>query len=572
MKKALRIIIPILLIIAVIGCTAWYLFVYDRDFTKDFLLQQARNLEDNGNHQVSAWLYEVAYQHSSKEPEVAIELAEQYVKGNNYTKAEYTLTKAISETGSVSLYAKLSAIYVEQDKLLDAVTMLGSISDPAVKAELDAMRPATPTLSPEPGLYNQYISVSVQAESGKVYMGIHGEYPTLAAPYSGPFTLEAGETKIYALSVGENGLVSDLAIGGYTVGGVVELVDFKDDAIETAVRNMFIVGSSTPIYTNELWTVESFSVPEEATTCEDLKHFTHLRTLQIPYSTTTNLSFLADITTLEELVITGSNIDGDELAAIGKLTGLKKLTLSNCGITSIAALAPLKELTYLDLSGNTIRNITPLAGMSKLSNLSLKSNAVADLTPVANLQMLTILNLEQNSVIALDPLASISSLNEFYVSHNQITSLDTISYHKDLLILEAANNAITEVAPISACTKLTRLDLSNNALTEIQSLATLKKLTYLNLGSNSIEELPAFAEDCKLVYLDASHNQISSLENLSVLKYLNELQVDYNKDIKTLEPLDDCPLLVLVNAYGTSVKDVAFLTEKSIIVNFDPTT
>ena len=104
MKRALRIIVPLILVIAIISCTVWYLFVYDRDFTKDFLLQQARNFEESDNHRVSAWLYELAYQQSSKEPEVAIELAEQYVKVENYTKAEYTLTKAISETGSPILY------------------------------------------------------------------------------------------------------------------------------------------------------------------------------------------------------------------------------------------------------------------------------------------------------------------------------------------------------------------------------------------------------------------------------------------------------------------------------------
>lgn len=571
MKRALRIIVPILLIIAVIGCIAWYLFVYDRDFTKDLLLQQARRLEENGNHKISAMLYEAAYQHSSKEPEVAIELAEQYAKDKNYTKAEYTLTKAISETGSAELYAKLSSLYVEQDKLLDAVTMLDSITDPQVKSALDSMRPAPPILSHESGYYSEYISVSITSNDGKIYLGIGDEYPSLSVAYDGAITLGAGETKISAVVVSDNGLVSSLTIGGYTIAGIIELVEFQDPSIEALVRKMFIIGSSTPIYTDDLWEIESLVIPQEATTCEDIALFPYLRYLEIPYSTTTNLSLLGNITTLEELTIVDSTIDPDELAAIGNLVSLKKLTLRNCGISSIAALAPLTELTHLDISCNTIRNITPLAGLTKLTELSLNSNAVINLAPLADLKKLSKLDIAQNSVDSLDALASITGLKEIYMSSNQVTSIEALAQHKGLLILDASNNVITEIAPLSVCTELTQLNLSGNALTEVQSLSALTKLIRLNISNNSIEELPAFSDNCSLVYLDASYNQISSLENLAVLSKLNELQVDYNKDLKSLKPLESCLLLVLVNAYGTSVTEVDFLTDNSIIVNYDPT-
>ena len=38
MKKALRVIVPLILILAVLACCAWYLLVYDREFTKEMLL------------------------------------------------------------------------------------------------------------------------------------------------------------------------------------------------------------------------------------------------------------------------------------------------------------------------------------------------------------------------------------------------------------------------------------------------------------------------------------------------------------------------------------------------------
>ena len=75
MKKALKIIIPILLALLVLGSIVWYLLVYDRIFTRDMLLTQARNQESKGNHAFAAWLYDKAYYQSSKDPSVAIELA-----------------------------------------------------------------------------------------------------------------------------------------------------------------------------------------------------------------------------------------------------------------------------------------------------------------------------------------------------------------------------------------------------------------------------------------------------------------------------------------------------------------
>ena len=47
MKKALKIIIPLLLSIAVVCSMAVYFLIYDRDLTKDLLLWGARTLEQD---------------------------------------------------------------------------------------------------------------------------------------------------------------------------------------------------------------------------------------------------------------------------------------------------------------------------------------------------------------------------------------------------------------------------------------------------------------------------------------------------------------------------------------------
>ena len=178
MKKSLRIILPVILAIAIILCTVWYLFIYDRGFTRDMLLSFARYSESQGNHNVATWFYNIAYKQSSNSDDVAIELAQQYKSSGNYTKAEYTLSNAIADGGGVDLYIALCNTYVEQDKLLDAVTMLDSITNPQIKEQLAAMRPASPTVTPEPGYYSQYISATLSKYDGTIYPT---PLPTVAA-------------------------------------------------------------------------------------------------------------------------------------------------------------------------------------------------------------------------------------------------------------------------------------------------------------------------------------------------------------------------------------------------------
>ena len=120
MKKFFKVVIPILLVLAIIACIGWYLFIYDRDFTRDMLLNGARYFDEQGNHSVSTWLYDQAYIQADHNDVVAIELADLHKADGNYTKAEYTLTRAISDGGSAELYLALCKTYMEQDKLFSS--------------------------------------------------------------------------------------------------------------------------------------------------------------------------------------------------------------------------------------------------------------------------------------------------------------------------------------------------------------------------------------------------------------------------------------------------------------------
>ena len=570
MKKTIRVLIPIILIIAILLSTAWYLLVYDLAFTRDMLLSFARFNENQGNHTVATWLYHQAYSQTGHSDEVAIELAEQYKKIGNYTKAEFTLTNAISDGASIELYIALCKTYVEQDKLLDAVKMLNTVTDPEIQKQLEQLRPVAPVPQAEPGFYNQYISVGLDSAEKVIYATNTGEYPSIKDIYTDPLPLGDGENQIHAIAVGENGLVSPVGIYGYTVGGVVEKLEFTDPAIETLIRTTLNVSETAELYTNDLWTIRSFIIPAEAKNYDILKHMIYLEELTIENGTAGQLIHLASNASLRTLTVSGTTVTQEEMAVISTLPLLENLTLTTTGLSSIGTLSNSTSLKKLILSENTIRNIDALKGLTKLEELYLDSNALTDVSALAPLTNLKTLSLAANNITSIAPLSGLTALTYLDAAKNLITDLGELGKLTALTKLYLGNNKLTNVSTIAGCTELAELNISSNELTQIAELSVLTKLMHFDFSNNKITFIPEFPKDCALVTINGSQNEISSLEPLSGLPNLNTVDMDYNKEIKSVAPLKNCPVLIRVNVFATKVTEVTVLTDQSIEVNFNP--
>ena len=570
MKRILKVIVPILLTIAVIFSIGWYLLKYDPEFTRDLLVYQARIFDEQGNHNVATWFYNLAYQQSGNDETVAIELAEQYRSMGNYTKAEYTLSSAIADGGTTELYIALCKTYVEQDKLLDAVTMLDNVADPAVKAELDTLRPQTPAATPEHGYFNQYITVTLAAPEGTIYATTDGTYPFIAGtPYSAPISLSGGETTIHTLTVGKNGLVSPLSILGYTVAGVVEETTISDPAIDRSIRQQLQVDENHALYTNELWTITSLTVPSDAKSLSDLSKLPFLQQLTISDGQFESLSSLSALSSLEKLVITDTLVSAEDLQTISSLPKLTSLTMTGCSLSGISALSAA-NLTYLDLSNNTIRDLTALEAMTELTYLNLNHNAVTTLEVIGKLTKLTELDLSYNSITTPASLATCTELVYLDLTGNHMTTVEGLDKLANLRSLSVAFNRLTDISLLAANTTLGELDISNNSIADITALNTLTNLVSLNFSYNQVSKLPAFAKDSALVSIKGSRNQLTSLNELAGLESLNYVMMDYNTGIKSISALKNCYALVEVSVYGTGVTDASALTSMNIIVKYSP--
>lgn len=566
-------IIPVLLAALLLGSLIWYMFVYDRATVRDFLTAQARTSARNGHFDAAAWFYDLGYQFSGNDANVAIELSEIYRDVGNYTKAESALTKAIREEPSAELYAALCKTYVVQDKLLDAVNMLDNIADPEIKAELDAMRPATPMPDYEAGYYSQYITLTFTTEGGTLYVSDDGEYPsTEDDPCGGTLALGGGDTKVYALAVNEDGLVSRLTILSYTIGGVIEEVTLADEAIEAELRDILGFGSEKTIYTSDLWTVTKLTVPKDAQDLSDLKKLIYLEELTISDRKISSLDFLSSMVQLKELRITGCSVSCS-LDPIGNLQTLQVLNLSDCGLSTIAGLENAVNLRTLDLSSNAIGRIDALAGMTAMENLDLSSNAVKDLSALGAMARLTTLDVSSNAITSASPLAGCAALTELDISSNKLENLTGLEYLSKLTWLCASNNALTDVSALENCTTLMQLELAHNELTDISSLAGLVNLLTLDFSYNEVTALPKLGSDCALMTLKADYNALKGVSALGGMVNLNYVYLDYNQ-ITDISPLTKCSNLIQLNIYGNAVSQsvVNKLLDSSVIVNYDPTT
>ena len=95
MKHTLKILIPILLILALLIGACWFFLIARRDLTESVFTYWGNHFYNNGRYGRAITCYKLAMHFAPKDAELAIWLSNAYKRSGNYTKAEYTLVNAI---------------------------------------------------------------------------------------------------------------------------------------------------------------------------------------------------------------------------------------------------------------------------------------------------------------------------------------------------------------------------------------------------------------------------------------------------------------------------------------------
>lgn len=551
MKHALKVILPLVLVVVLLASACWFFLFHRPDLTMSVFAYWGDHYYDNGRYNRAVSMYKAAMKFAPDNDVLPILLADSYVKQGNYTKAEYTLVEAITnDPDSVGLYLALSKTYVEQDKLMDAEQMLSRITNDAVREQIDALRPAAPVISPESGYYTEYIDVSVTCDS-PVYVVVNEDYPSMSSDaYEAPIALSGGESRVVAIAVGSSGLVSDASYAGYTISGVVEPVTIQDAALNTYVRELLGKSAGATIYSDELWEINALSLPDDVQSLDDLTLFTGLETLQF-HGASLDFSILSQLTTLQSLDLSGCTISTGAFETICTLPELKSLNLSGCALSSIDAIVSLDGLTFLDLTNNTITDITALSGLTKLKELHLTNNPVETITYLNNC-----LELEQ-----------------LYIENCGVARLSSIAGNTSIQALYASNNSISDISVLADCISLSVLDVTDNSVEDISVLPSLPELTSFYADGNKITSVPDFDEETsKLVNFSINNNEVTDLSGLKDLQWLNYVYADYNK-ITDVTVLQYCYNLIQIDVWDNPISEdgLEAMETSGIIVNYNPT-
>ena len=572
MKKSLKIILPIVLVLVILGGAYWYFIRYNPLLTADLLTNLGDSLERGNHPNVAVRLYEWASDLNPGNGDLTIKLADAYRLSGNYTKTERCLVRAIQATPeNAELYVHLSKVFVEQDKLLDAQTMLDSITSETAAARIAQIRPAPPAISPEGNYYSDYISVeiSVGGEDETCYYTTDGSFPSArSAAYREPFQLGAGATTVCAVAVNKSGLVSHAAYVGYTVSGVIEEVTLQDRALESTVRQMLHI-TARPLRTDDLWGITELYLPDDLTTTADLPYFTGLKTLVLYDKSGLDFSFLSELYGLRRLEMDGCSLTTEDLTAIGSTPHLEELLLTDCGLSNITPLRKLTGLRLLDLADNSIGIVDALIGMSGLEELYLSHNALTILPNLSAMKTLKIADLSYNALANVAGLADCAAMEKLNLSNNRLTSITPIGNLSELTFLNASNNLVADLDALRGCRKLETFLMEDCKFDNIDFLEDIVTIREIDIDYNDTVAAPHFSSDCLLETYSAAHNFLEDLSGLAGLQHLTLVNADYN-NIRNIDVLIDCPVLAQVNVYGTYVHDGGELAKKGVVVNFVP--
>jgi len=102
-----------------------------------------------------------------------------------------------------------------------------------------------------------------------------------------------------------------------------------------------------------------------------------------------------------------------------------------------------------------------------------------------------------------------------------------------------SHHEISTIEGLQENIHLNYLDLSHNYIRSIENIEHLEKLTYLNVSFNDIRNIEGLDTLYLLTCLDLGHNRIKKIERLNHLKQLKTLILSGNKNISSLQGLEN---------------------------------
>jgi Leucine-rich repeat (LRR) protein len=273
---------------------------------------------------------------------------------------------------------------------------------------------------------------------------------------------------------------------------------------------------------------------------------------------------IGSIPYLQNLSLSGCNLEGSIPSDIGNLVELRELALDNNKLTgAIPDISGLTKLTTLALNNNELEGAIPINIATDLTKLILNNNKLTGTIPaeIGKLTKLQTINLGSNQLEGEIPeniLTISSSLHELSLNDNKLSGSipENIGSLINLRILNLGGNGLTGTIPSSINSLNNYLELlnieKNQLYCDISAISNLNNLQHLNLSNNKFNgTIPNTIGNLnKLKSLLLSDNEFSDLiptQELEKMTLLSEINLSNNKELygqiintKNLNELTQC--------------------------------
>ena len=510
-----------------------------------------------------------------KKQEIYLLLADAYAKAEDFDSAGSIIDEAIQkkittkQSGLEELYVMRVKVLTTAGRLSEAANYINSLEDQYIRKRIEASRPADLAYTPQQGSYDRTQKMTITVREGEtVYYTTDGSYPTkFSNIYVEPITIANGTTRITAVSVNTEGLVSPVLSAEFTITNDYQEVVFDDPKMELMVRAALNKNVGV-IRVKELENVVSLSnagIDGYLRTLSDLELMPNLKEFYIENETKLiSMSQISGRTELTSLSLVNCELETSDIDALGSLTKLETVDLSDNNLTSISVFANLPELKYVFLTHNNISDITPLTSLSKLLVADLSQNSITELPDFSKAPMIEALYLAKNKISDLSSVHTIPNIITLDVSYNLITNAKNIGMLTMLETLVISNNNVTNFDFLTNLTALSSLDVSGTSIVNTTPLASLP-LVVLNANNTSIGTVKDICKITTLTSLEISNTGISSIASLGAIPNLDYLDIS-GCQINDLTSLSTFNGLYTLRAVGLTIPEVDFVNGSEVLV------
>ena len=301
------------------------------------------------------------------------------------------------------------------------------------------------------------------------------------------------------------------------------------------------------------------------------------------------LNYEVSVSTSNQLLVGGVNIDEALYNALIKEFNVKQLSIATCKgtervsldlsaypeIESLNGIQYCENLRYINVSGlKNIADLTPIASLNNLEVFIASDCGLDSLTDTGSalfqkLKRIVVIDLSNNSLedlsSVLDPDTTYSSLVELYLNDNEINDASLVKNAPFLQKLELANNSLTSasIENVSWCQYLNYLSLANNEIDNLSALSELIGLKELRLQENNVTNVEPIKNLTSLQALYLGDNELTSVDYLYKMRELRILYLN-NNAIEDIGELDGLTKLNILNISNNKINSLANLDTISV--------